>query len=122
VGADPKGEVGNGAVGSTGNGAVGTVVPPPLVGIRVFVARVDFAINASAIDVVMKTVAHSTVARVMALAAPRPVIKLPTPPPVPSPSPPPSERCKRIVTIIAIQATICMVSRTANMIGYLLGC
>lgn len=104
-----------------GSGVVGKVEPPVPAGISVFVARVDFANNASEIDVVMKIAAKSTVVRVIALAAPRPVIRPPTPPPVPKPKPPPSERCKRMVTIIAMQATICTVSRTANMIGYLLG-
>jgi hypothetical protein len=66
--------------------------------------RVDFAINASVMDVEIKMVAKMTVVRVSAFAAPRPVISPPTPPPVPRPKPPPSERCRRMVTIIATQA------------------
>jgi hypothetical protein len=79
------------------------------------------AINASVIDVVIKIAAKITVVRVSAFAAPRPVINPPTPPPVPRPKPPPSERCRRMVTIIATQATMWMVRRTANMSLCLLG-
>jgi hypothetical protein len=65
-------------------------------------------------DVVMKIVARMTVVRVNAFAAPRPVINPPTPPPEPKPRPPPSERCRRMMPIIATHTTIWMVNRTGN--------
>jgi hypothetical protein len=64
-----------------------------------------FAIIASASEVAMKIAAKITVERESAFAAPRPDIRLETPPPPPNPSAPPSERCSRIVPIMAMVTT-----------------
>lgn len=93
------------------SGAIGAVC----VGASGLCSRVRFATSASAIDVTIKIVARMTVVRVIAFAAPRPVIRPPTPPPVPKPNPPPSERCRRITPIMAIQTRIWIVRRTINM-------
>jgi|KBSSwiStaDraftv2_1062776.scaffolds.fasta_scaffold375732_3 hypothetical protein len=80
--------------GSTGplGWAVGAIDVPWLLAL---------AMSASAREVVMKIAARITVVRDSAFAAPRPDIKPETPPPPPKPSAPPSERCNRIVPIMA---------------------
>lgn len=60
------------------------------------------AISARASEVAMKIAARITVVRDKAFAAPRPDIRPETPPPPPKPSAPPSERCRRMVPIMAM--------------------
>ena len=111
--------MGDGVAGAGAPGSVVNGVGPPFPdGTSGLFDRTDLATSASAIDVEMKIAARMTVVRVRAFAAPRPVIKPLTPPPVPRPRPPPSERCRRMTPIIAMQTTIWMVRRTANMGGF----
>ena len=84
---------------------------------RGFVACIDFAVSARATDATINIDARTTVVRVNAFAAPRPVISPEMPPPVPRPSPPPSERWSKITPIIPTQATTWIAKRTANMTG-----
>ena len=109
--------VGDGVVGAPGN-VVNGAGPPLPEGTSGLSLLTDFATSASAIEVEMKIAARMTVVRVNAFAVPRPVIKPLTPPPVPRPNPPPSDRCSKMTPIIAMQTTIWMVRRTANMGGF----